>query len=375
VALCRSLAATYPRISCGLTGGRDSRLVAALPTRAGLDVRCHSWGLPDSPDVEIARDIASRFGWRHQVSSLESEDVLAAWAEASQRLVRQNDGLASVWLAPSVLGQDSAPTPQQLLVFGVGGEIARSFYGGPHLFGRNRDSRWVKQYLADGLLRRHDGLLTERSRRLAAHSIDQFVDGAASDGFDPVDVPDLFYAFDRVRRWGGTTLCSARPQSDVAAPLCSRPFITAAFSLPAVEGKGQPLHHGLLRELSPELHRMPFDKPGWPHQSPTLLRAGMLLRRQAHHMPWRLRRWLEVRRQEGSPRPALDQAAWLEGKREEIVQACLDRPGSSLWDQIDRSAFESLMARGKRLRAAEVARRPAAGRGNPLRVRGMGAGS
>ena len=45
-----------------------------------------------------------------------------------------------------------------------------------------------------------------------------------------------------------------------------------------------------------------------------------------------------------SPPPARDRGYWFQSKREEIREMCLDCPGSSIWNYVDRDKFEEYTA-------------------------------
>jgi asparagine synthase (glutamine-hydrolysing) len=56
-------------IRCAVTGGLDTRVIAALLMRAEVPAEYFTLGPPDSPDVVIAQELAARFGWSHETDS------------------------------------------------------------------------------------------------------------------------------------------------------------------------------------------------------------------------------------------------------------------------------------------------------------------
>ena len=54
-------------LTCGLTAGRDTRVVLALALAAGLDVDYYTSGHETDVDVVIARELAEAFGLRHEL--------------------------------------------------------------------------------------------------------------------------------------------------------------------------------------------------------------------------------------------------------------------------------------------------------------------
>ncbi|MBV2363206.1 asparagine synthase-related protein [Streptomonospora nanhaiensis] len=88
-------------ISLSLTGGRDSRLVAALLHAARIPFRATTRGFADHPDVVLARRICARLGVTdHRVTEPEVEDdaVLAEHPlPRTARLVRMTEGMNSAF--------------------------------------------------------------------------------------------------------------------------------------------------------------------------------------------------------------------------------------------------------------------------------------
>lgn len=81
-----------------LTGGGDSRCIAAAIARGGGAVRTHTGGAPNSPEVEVARSVAEALGWDHTVETLEEDrlSVLVAHGAEARRWVRFSEGLETI---------------------------------------------------------------------------------------------------------------------------------------------------------------------------------------------------------------------------------------------------------------------------------------
>jgi hypothetical protein len=340
--LCRSLGQSFP-LESPLTGGRDSRLLAALLIRAGVSARYVTAGEPSSADAQIGAAIAQAFDLPHTIVTITEADVVNRWDDLAWSYVRQNDGLSSLWEIASVL--ELAPHVERLKVglWGIGGEIARGFYGEPRLYLNGRDVASVQRYLVEKKVADAGGLVRREATALARDYVHRFVRECVAMGFAPVDAPDVFYAFQRVGRWGGNNARRVMPIQDLFTPFSSRAFVSAAFALPASQRYTEPLHYSLMRRLSPELHRLPFDGKPWRAQQPwfNLLKVqGVAL-------------WRRVQRRSGSrssskrspDKPAaFDRGGWFEGKRQQALSVCLDQVDSPLWNFVDRSVFERLMS-------------------------------
>ena len=81
-----------------LTGGGDSRCIAAAIHRGGGTIGAHTGGAPSSPEVRIARSIAETLGFEHSVETL-VEDRLAVLLEhrnEAKRWLRFSEGLETI---------------------------------------------------------------------------------------------------------------------------------------------------------------------------------------------------------------------------------------------------------------------------------------
>ncbi|MFD0803955.1 asparagine synthase-related protein, partial [Streptomonospora algeriensis] len=113
-------------VSLSLTGGRDSRLVAAVLHAAGIPFRATTRGFDDHPDVILARRICERLGVAdHQVTAPERDGDDAVLVEhplpRTTRLLRMTEGMNSAF--------ENVIAPKEFLVearlSGSGGEALR----------------------------------------------------------------------------------------------------------------------------------------------------------------------------------------------------------------------------------------------------------
>ncbi len=323
-------------LECPLTGGRDSRLLAGLLIADAIPATYYTAGNPHSSDSTVAQQLATEFGLPHHQIVETDEDVIESWDTAARQFVDVTDGLASL--------KDRGGRPvhvDRLLMqlHGFGGEIARSFYTGPRdvLALRRPDALAA---LPDRWVSTHGGLVTGDGRQLARQSIAAFVAACADDGVPAPDVPDHFYTFDRVRRWGGANLRTRADQVDHVLPLCTRAFVAAAFTLRPMARYGERLHYDLLGKLEPRLRTIPFaDRPTWRPQSrlgaiAAAVRSGVETRVQTRGNKAR----------PPSKRPAFRKADWLEAALGQIRQTTLEVTDAAFWHVVDRGRLEALLA-------------------------------
>ena len=106
----------------------------------------------------------------------------------------------------------------------------------------------------------------------------QFVDEALAEGFRVIDLPSLFYTYERVRRWAAALLRHLMSRLVVYAPFCEGEFIKAAFSISALDRYSENLHYELIKQLGGELHALPYEKP-WLSRSSTRNLANFWIQR------------------------------------------------------------------------------------------------
>lgn len=116
------------RIRSGLTGGKDSRLIAALLKASGADFEAYTSGLDDHPDVIVAKRVARTLGIQHQtgIGLLESSEVTALeWDVLGESLhrLRLTDGSHSVY--ESIGGSGKVQRRHGVFLGGQGGEVLR----------------------------------------------------------------------------------------------------------------------------------------------------------------------------------------------------------------------------------------------------------
>ncbi|WP_041237707.1 hypothetical protein [Gloeothece citriformis] len=334
---CQHLSQNFSPLECPITAGRDSRLLTSLLIRGNINAQFFTRGISDNIDVQIGTQIARHFNLSHTLSSTTAKYVIDDWEETSQQWVQQNNGMVSL--------AHFAEQPLQLDRLGVqlsgaGGEIARGAYNSPGFLLQNHSIDCIGQYLTRRVMKKRHELLHQQTITIAQNYLQDFVKQVIEEGFSPMDVPDVFYTYERVRRWAGIShLFNRNQHRDVFAPLCTRPFIEKAFSMSAHHRYTQLLHYQLISFLEPKLHHLPIEK-SWPAQHPLINYLSKFLSRK----------FQKLQRKTGIPRKSIitsqdEKWGWLESKRLYIRELCLDQSRSSqLWDFIDRAKFERMIS-------------------------------
>ncbi|MFH1932390.1 MAG: asparagine synthase-related protein [Pseudomonadota bacterium] len=351
----RSLSQSFDNITCSLTGGLDSRLIAAMLIRAGLKAQYYTFGDPSDTDVKIATLIARTFDLPYKVTTITVSDVISDWDNTCLQTIQQADGMRSLYLASGML-KNRAPRIDRLdvILWGAGGEIARCFYGNPHFFLARLDVADIERLLVKKRNRDYGGLIRQEGVALVRGYIHRFIMQCVDDGFAPIDIPDLFGMYQGDARRVGNNSRGLMSCRDVFSPYCTRAFVDATFALPALQRFTEPLHYSLMRLLSPELHSMPSDKGPWPLQQPIMNLIMNLLKSYGTAQLARIRRRLrDVLIKANRDKCCssyigcdimLDRKSWFEAKHEQLREVCLDQTNSSIWDFVDRSMFDRIMS-------------------------------
>ena len=159
------------------------------------------------------------------------------------------------------------------------------------------------------------------------------------EGFPVEDVPDLYFTYERVRRWAGANLRKYSPTAEVVAPFCGRAYMRAAFQFDALHRWTEPLHYQMLRMLDRRLHRMPFQsgQRRWKSQNAIWnWRRSQIWTAINARLPWRAR----VLFRKHSPYHQVD---WLEAHLSLVRQVCLDMPSDDIWQVLNRERLESML--------------------------------
>ncbi len=235
-----------------LSGGRDSRLVAAAFLAAGHAVRLTTYG-GATGEAETARRLVELFPGRldHQATTPPAQRRRPRRAQALVRARRWHD--VTEGLRPSIYLRSNAP--KQLLrhdpplVCGVGGEFGHA-PGYPddveHLEGlplERRFDAFARALLAKITLPRG---IAPHALAAAAEQTTAVLSHAAARGVTDAKALDWFYADERLRRWGMAGESPGR-----VMPLLVDEFISAALGLSTAQSRSSALHTALIEQLVP----------------------------------------------------------------------------------------------------------------------------
>ncbi|GAB97047.1 hypothetical protein BJY21_000488 [Kineosphaera limosa] len=274
-----------------LTGGRDSRLVAAAFLAAGADLTLHTHDalpgdlvtarelvalLPDPPEHRIEHVASGGIGAPPSWEAMANARAWHAFAEGLRPFSYLH------YRAP-----ESLDAARPLAIGGAGGEVAHGF------FYTARRAEWealgrhaMLAAFAESIVSRFapaPGADPGARTALRAH-IEGTLRDIADRGYPDASVLDVFYLRERIRRWGST---GERP--GVVSPLFATSFLRACLSLTPTQRSANELHRALTRRLAPQWADVPYfpaerpaNEPGRPKPvAPRLIRVGDAVDRDA----------------------------------------------------------------------------------------------
>jgi asparagine synthase (glutamine-hydrolysing) len=255
-----SLGALYAdEIVLGLSGGKDSRVLAAALLDAGQRPR-----FVTNDDLAAEAEVARRLveivgdtrGLRpaHDVSPAAApDDVLdVGLAERVLRLQRQHDfQFPATYFARPAVAERLADATHRLVITGAAGELATGYWY-PADDDETPDATLAgaRHHLLSGA-REHvvepDDWAREDARLVA------LVDHAASLGLVGFERLDYVYLMERMRRWATSAYSIG-----TVVPFLTPAVVTATFALTSQQKRSRCLHDELLRRFMPEWIAVPY---------------------------------------------------------------------------------------------------------------------
>ena len=237
-------------VELSLTGGKDSRLVAAALVKAGVPVRGRTHGFADHPDVVIAAEVARALGIEHDVrvpaAPGQQVDVLGR----IRATVLVADGMLSAF---ENVGRPDPAFSKAVTAGGHGGELLRGGYAETAAGRRAAGLRAAE--LLRRLTTRHLGLLRRGAAAGYVASLAPWT-GALARG--PLRALDDFYLVNRAGRWSAAARQAYLIRECLVQPLFDDRVVLAARAVPLASRTSGELSRAVLAELCPPLTEIPL---------------------------------------------------------------------------------------------------------------------
>ncbi|TLS46422.1 hypothetical protein FE633_08850 [Streptomyces montanus] len=248
-------------VALGLSGGKDSRLIAAALIAAGVLPK-FSTNIDHPTEGDVARSLTDLL-MKHRGIEVEHRFVRVAESRTvhTESLPHRVLRLQSYYdhqFPSSYLERGARPSQltkkQGEPVFsGAGGEIATAYWYPKTLDGTPTAARMeplVTKCLSKEVPAEvQSPLVGERQRELGAHITRK----AAALGVKGYQILDYAYMMERMRRW-----CTSAYSVGLITPFTTREFVQAAFAMRATDHHDRRIHMDLLKRLVPEWADVPF---------------------------------------------------------------------------------------------------------------------
>jgi hypothetical protein len=274
VAAVAHLADAGQPVELSLTGGKDSRLIAAALVAAGVPVVARTHGFADHPDVVVAAEIARRLGIEHLVRTPAAPGQQVDVLGRIRATVLVADGMLSAF---ENVGRPDPAASSVVTAGGHGGELLRGGYaetaaGRPGAAGGLRAALGPARRAARAteLLRRltskHLGLIR---RGPAAGYVASLAPWSAALARSPLHALDDFYLVNRAGRWSAAARQAYLIRERLVQPLFDDRVVLAARAVPLADRISGALSAAVLAELCPALVDVPLaGKPPAGAQAP-----------------------------------------------------------------------------------------------------------
>jgi hypothetical protein len=324
-----------PPLRIDITGGLDSRLVAALANASSLRHRIEclqTSGTEDDAEVQVGKSVAAALGLRHLVklpapSSVTPDGVLDGIRASAFRYE------ASICPSDGFVGTSRK---SHLVLTGSAGEIYRRHckpHMGVHLGSRDELHSLFSDYhqKTDPLGIQKPWLTLQQQR-----SMQELATGYHGAGVALNDVTDVFFMRYRLPLWNGIMMNNIFGAAR-AYPLVNYFAAKYAFSKGYRARVGDRIHFELMLKVNPGLCAMPFLKFAWPPEYRAhAARAGVAVAASPYPVTAAAGR-----------KAAVSRAATMMGEGWDLARAyLLDRKDSDLWQVIDRPRVEQVFRDG-----------------------------
>ena len=256
-------------ISIGLSGGKDSRVIAAAFLAAGKPVTFNT-NADFAAEGEIARRlleiVRESRGWRPEHRVFRAGTPADVLSEGLFERTARLQSLYDFQFPSSYIERPVAPRQLPMYrpasISGVGGELIVGYWYPPDE-STDLDMALGRQTAIDHLAistpptaMAPEALAREQAR------IGAIADHGASLGVRGQALGDYVYLVERDRRWFSPAYLHG-----IVSPFLSPAVVAASFALTGAEKRRWALHHGLRDRLVPEWSGVPFVKGAAPGQS------------------------------------------------------------------------------------------------------------
>ncbi|RSM43725.1 hypothetical protein DMB66_53060 [Actinoplanes sp. ATCC 53533] len=256
-------------IMIGLSGGKDSRVIAAVFLAAGKPVTFETnadFAAEGETAQRLLKIVRESRGWQPKHRVFEAGTPADVLSEGLYERTTRLQSLYDFQFPSSYIERPAThrklPVYRRASISGVGGELVVAYWYPPDE-STDLDMALGRQTAINHLaLTTPPAAMAPEALAREQERIGAIADRGASLGLRGQALGDYVYLVERDRRWFSPAYLHG-----IVSPFLAPAVVAASFALTAAEKRRWALHHGLLDRLVPEWSGVPFVKGAAPGQS------------------------------------------------------------------------------------------------------------
>lgn len=246
-------------LTCAITGGRDSRAVAALIAAIVPEPSYHFGGVEAAPESRVAARAAAALGGSFELKSDPHEPTRKNYDAAEHYLLNKYCGLIEFsYLRPPPSTEPDYNLPRHVHFTGHAGEIARWCFESLRGLATPPSLAASRKRLSTRMATDAGGLFTRPTLDEALRHIDDRIASARDAGVTRTNLQTVVSNQLKAPRWGALQLNRAAERRDIVAPFLCVPFFEVAFRLTPRDRFADAFHHAIIRRCAPAALGVPF---------------------------------------------------------------------------------------------------------------------
>jgi hypothetical protein len=186
-------------------------------------------------------------------------------------------------------------------------------------------------------------IVNEAGLELVRGWVQEWMVRRADEGIAPAALGDTFYLEERMANWASAVHGAFAYWADTVSPLWTASLAPLMLACPAPLRRRDGFHNLVVRELSPDLWKVPFagSAPNWPSLRARRIHSDRVAHAQqtARKVQAELRRRIELRGRHANTQPP-DLIVDAQRLARELAGAA---PGHAAWQMLDRKRVEHIL--------------------------------
>lgn len=241
------------KLSVGLTGGKDSRLIALGLTEKQIEFNAITRGNEDHPDVRVAKLLADKLNLNHTVNQPVNKQVNEVKVDLVDKILKTMIGTSGL-----LYGYENIRYSSKYIgnvgITGVGAEAIRGGFG----LTRAKEVDNISEFLLAHYYPYQEIILPEYREKYKNELIDI---GSKSTSLRETG-NKLFVEFYNGKRTGGARNALSYYNNSLS-PFFDSNFLKQAMKMNIDEISEEKVHFNLMKNMNPEVAMLPFANDRW----------------------------------------------------------------------------------------------------------------